>query len=47
MPMPVFAAPNNVEVEQRNQDVAQETCKPQFNFSPLTPKIRFLILPSS
>ena len=34
MPMPVFAAPSNTEVEQTNQDVAQETCKPQFNFSP-------------
>ena len=27
--MSVFAAPNNAEVEQRNQDVVQETCKPQ------------------
>ena len=45
--MPVFAAQNNAEVEETNQDVAQEICKPECNFSPQTPKIILLILPSS
>ena len=45
--MPVFAAQNNAEVEETNQDVAQEICKPECIFSPLTLKIRLLILPFS
>ena len=32
--MPVFAAQNNAEVEETNQVVAQEICKPECNFSP-------------
>ena len=30
--MPVFAGQNNAEVEETNQDVAQQICKPQCNF---------------
>ena len=45
--MPVFAAQSNAGVEETSQDVAQEICKPECNFSPETPKIRLLILPSS
>ena len=38
--MPVFATQNNRDIEDTNQDVAQEICKLQCHFSPLTPKIR-------
>ena len=31
--MPVFAAQNNAGVEETNQDVVQEICKPECNFS--------------
>ena len=47
IPMPVFATQNDGDVEDTNQDFAQEICKLQCNFSPLTPKVRLLILPSS
>ena len=32
--MPVFAAQSNAGVEETSQDVAQEICNPECNFSP-------------